>query len=80
MFRYELCSHPPSLFDDSLMMREPQKGVLAEAIGSKVSQDAPVPSDVQYVLDGGALLHRIPWPHGFPTYREICMLYYEYVA
>ena len=26
---YELCSHPPALFDDSQMLREPQKFVLA---------------------------------------------------
>ena len=32
------------------------------------------------MLDGEALLHRITWPHGFPTYQEICALYCDYVS
>ena len=82
MFKYELCSHPPALFDTSLMMREAQKSLLAEAMWSKLPVDIQeVPTDdVQYVLDGGALLHRIPWPHGCPTYREVCSLYCDYVT
>ena len=36
--------------------------------------------EVQHVLDGGALLYRITWPHGFPTYQEICALYCDYVS
>ena len=31
-------------------------------------------------LDDGALLHRITWLHGFPTYQEICTLYCDYVS
>ena len=31
-FKYELCSHPPALFDTSLLLREAQKPVLADAI------------------------------------------------
>lgn len=34
--------------------------------------------DVQYVLDGGALLHIIPWERG-STYDEICQQYVFYV-
>ena len=33
-----------------------------------------------FVLDGGVLLHRITWPHGFPTYQEICALYCDYLS
>ena len=63
MFKYELCSYPPSLFDSSLMLLNLQKPALADAIGAKLPSDEPVPKgEVQYVLDGGALLHRIPWP------------------
>ena len=36
--------------------------------------------DVQHVLDGGALLHRIPWPRGTTTYQDICGLYCSYVT
>ena len=28
-------------------------------------------SEVQQVLDGVALLHRITWPDEFPTYQEV---------
>ena len=35
--------------------------------------------DVQYVLDGGALLHIIPWERG-STNDEICQQYVSYVA
>ena len=76
IFKYELCSYPPSLFDLSLMLPEayhlgdkllmllnPQKLALADAIWAKLPSDATVPKgEVQYVLDGGVLLHRIPWP------------------
>ena len=62
IFKYELCSYPPSLFDLSLMLLNPQKLALADAIWAKLPSDATVPKgEVQYVLDGGVLLHRIPW-------------------
>ena len=32
------------------------------------------------MLDGGVLLHRMTWAHGFPTYQEICALYCHYVS
>ena len=74
IFKYELCSHPPTLFDSSLLLREPQKPVLANAIWKLVEPDIPtVPSEVQYLLDGGALLQRIPWTQG-ATYHDICTL------
>ena len=31
VFKYELCSYPPALFDTSLLLREPQKPMLANA-------------------------------------------------
>ncbi|KAK3754659.1 hypothetical protein QZH41_003875 [Actinostola sp. cb2023] len=82
VFRYELCSYPPALFDPSLMMRQPQKPVLADAIWAKLTPDAKTepPSGAQYVLDGGALLHRVIWPQGSVTYKEICLLYCRYVS
>ena len=63
------------------MLLQPQKPVLADAIWAKLPSDPAGPTgEVQYVLDGGALLHRIPWPRGFPTYRGICDLYCSYVT
>ena len=37
IFEHELSIHPPALFDSHLLMREPQKSVLADAIWEKVS-------------------------------------------
>ncbi len=37
------------------------------------------PNKVQYVLDGGALLHRLPWDRG-KTYSELCDMYTNYVV
>ena len=79
IFKYELCSYPPALFDSSLLLREPQKSVLANSIWNCLTQECPeIPEDVAFVLDGGSLLQRIPWRHGM-TYREICIVYVSYV-
>ena len=32
IFKYELCSYPPALFDSSLLLRQPQKPAIANAI------------------------------------------------
>ena len=81
IFNYELCSYPPSLFDSSLMLLKPQKPALADAIWAKLPSDATGPKgEVQYVLDVGALFHWIPWPQGFPKYRQICDNYFQYVT
>ena len=83
VFTYELCSHPSSLFANSVLPREANKPELANAIFEKVSKDQSTqPSkpngNVQYVVDGGALLHRIPWTRG-KTYQEIIDGGCEYV-
>ncbi|KAK3882376.1 hypothetical protein Pcinc_013242 [Petrolisthes cinctipes] len=81
-FKYELCSYPPALFDSSIHLREANKPVFAAAICNLLGHDVPgnVPNDgIQYVLDSGALLQRIPWSHG-STYRDICHQYTDYVT
>ena len=81
LFRFELCSYPSALLDDKLMPRAPQKAVLANAIWTRLPPGIARPTgEVQHVLDGGALLHRITWPHGFPTYPDVCALYCDYVS
>ncbi len=70
-FKYELISYSPALFDSPLLLHEAQKPVLADAIWALV-QPRSIPttsSEVQYVLDGGALLQCIPWKKG-ATYSE----------
>jgi len=81
MFQYELCSYPTSLFESSFIILKPQKPALADAIWARLPSDPTGPTGgVQYVLDGGALLHQIPWRQGFPTYKEICDIYCWYVT
>ena len=75
IFKYELCTYPPTLFDPSLMLLKPQKPALADAIWAKLPSDATGPKgEKQYFLD------RIPRPRGFPKYREICDMYCQYVT
>ena len=38
-----------------------------------------MPEKVRYVLDGGALLHSIPWTHG-STFPAIIKSYADYVS
>lgn len=75
-----MCSFPPALFDSSLLPRKANKPVLADAIWASTSNNQTTcPAlDVYYVLDGGALLHRLPWPRNL-TYADVCLLYVEYV-
>ena len=35
--------------------------------------------EVQYILDGGALIHRVPWSRG-DTYGDICQQYVRYIS
>ena len=80
-FKYELCSHPPALFDSSILLREAHKPALADAIWRLIGPDVPadIPDDgSRYVVDGGAFIQRIPWSRG-STYRCIFHQYTEYV-
>ena len=81
VFSFELCSYPPALFSGIQYLREAQKPVLANAIWSLLpDQGIPgLPRELQYVLDGGAFLQRIPWEKG-ATFKEICTTYTEYVT
>lgn len=81
VFQYELCSYPPSLFENRYSPRQTQKSTLADAMWKLIPPEAPEPAErtMKYVLDGGALLHRIPWQCGV-TYEEICQQYSRYVG
>ena len=80
IFKFELCSYPPALFDSSLMLLQPHKPALADTIWAMTmeSSDVTAPQgELQFVLDGVALIHRIPWPRGCT--RDIWALYCNYV-
>ena len=73
---------PPSLFDKNLMMCTCLKSKLADAIwrqwgGDNIKCDIPVCCD--YVHDGGALIHRLPWSKSHMTYADIITMCTAYV-
>lgn len=77
---YELCTYPPSHFESKYVMRPANKATLANALWSPQLESAIGPQNqVQYVLDGGALIHRIPWSMGM-SWDELCSLYMQYVV
>lgn len=81
-FKYEMCSYPPALFESPVLPREANKASLADAMWDivKDSQPESVPSsNVHYVIDGGALLQRLPWPRG-KNFEDLCQLYLDYVS
>lgn len=62
---FELCSIPPALFDANGVPIEAHKSNLADYIWNFGNcHPDNIPTSIQYVLDGGALLHRIPWLKG----------------
>lgn len=79
IFQYELCTYPSALFESRGVMRKANKSSLATALWSpSMAADLSVENSV-YVLDGGALLHRIPWTMG-TTWEDICNTYTRYVT
>ena len=80
LFKYEMSSYPSALFDSSLLPRQANKSVLADAIWAQTEskQTARPVGDLHYVVDGGALIHRVIWPHGV-TYDAVCAMYVQYV-
>ena len=83
LFQYELCTnmYPTALFDSPFMLRQPEKPALADALWAKLTPEAKTQpkGNVQYVLDGGALLHQVSWPRGSPNYKVVRDLYRTYV-
>ena len=73
---YELSPFPPALFEAKNILRKANKPQLAQAIrdhATDLSSKAvinSVPETDCYVLDGGSLLHRLPWKTG-DTYGAI---------
>ena len=80
LFKYELCSHPPALFESSYLPLQINKAILADVFLKYIEHQQKQPSsDVQHVLDGGALLHHLTWPQG-STYDGVCKMYIRYVT
>lgn len=78
---YELSPFPPALFEARHVFRKADKPQLAHAIREH-AKDAIldyVPETEYYVLDGGSLLHRIPWKHG-DSYGGITQSYVAFTT
>lgn len=76
--QYELCAYPPALFESKYALLSANKPALASAIKALAPPDTAQPSDIQYVLDGGAILQRIPWQLG-EQYKDILDRYLQYI-
>lgn len=77
-FKYELCGYPPALFETKTVLLPANKPQMAKAIWNAVPHDFVPKGEILYVLDGGALLHRLPWEIG-KTYGTIVEGYIHYV-
>jgi hypothetical protein len=77
----ELSTFPSSLFEANGLPRAACKSQLTDAIWKLRAWDTKTRTEnpVQYVLDGGSLLHKVLWPKGM-AFAEICQLYLDYVC
>ena len=80
LLTYELCSYPSSLFDSKLMMRVADKADLKQEIIKSVPTAivADIPIGCRHVVDGGWLLHLLPWPKTI-MYSDLFRLHIDYV-
>jgi len=80
VFNYDLCHYPSALFESANVLLPTTKSRLADAQWSSEAAKLPGPGEnVRYVLDGGALLHRLPWTRG-TTYDQILQHYSSYAT
>ncbi len=79
-FKYELCTHSPVLFDNSSLPCVADKPALADALCKLVKNEKEVlPDPLSDVLNGGALLQRLPWLKG-ETFDAVFKRYVKYVT
>ena len=79
LFKYELCTVPSAVFEPSGLMRRADKPTLTKSLLNMLDDtNFELSHNVEYVLDGVALLQRLPWKRGM-TYSAICDLYFDYV-
>ena len=80
LFKYELTNLPCALFDASGLPRQASKSTLAEYLWSSAKEKTALPNEnIHFVLDGGSLLHKLPWQRG-STYNQLAEMYAEFVA
>ena len=67
---HELENHPPSLFDKGVIRRT-ANSALGTLLKSKIDVHARLPQLCKCMLDGGHLLHVVPWLTA-ATYKPVC--------
>ncbi|KAL8561256.1 hypothetical protein ACOMHN_047112 [Nucella lapillus] len=82
VFKYELSAYPTSLFESPLLFLQSTKSDLADEMWKSASASINMPvllegGVVHFVIDGGALLHLIPWSRGAP-FASIIQSYVNY--
>ena len=80
LLKYELCSYPTAFFDQNMLMRQADKADLQNGLIKRVPECVTdkSPTGVVYVIDGGALLQRIPWPRS-ASYIAVTKIYIQYI-
>ena len=77
-FEYELTPEPTALFKDGFM-RKPNKALLGKALTkNSCTTHSALAEKSKYVLDGGALLHRVTW-NILSTYNDAIKQYCLYI-
>ena len=82
---YELSPFPAALFEAREILRKADKPPLAHAVEEKVGKKSDsailrsIPSTEQIVIDGGSLLHRLPWKKGM-SYGSIAGCYADFTV
>ena len=76
-FKVELTPVPAALFADD-MLRKPDKAALGKLLTKDASAADIDINQTQFVLDGGALLHRVSWTKNY-TYLEVADHYLQCV-
>ena len=75
-FKSELTPFPTSLFK-SFQMRKTDKAVLKHCLTPDIQESQAAPNTM-FILDGGALLHRVKWLPEV-TYKDVVAQYLGYV-
>ena len=81
LFEFELCSYPPALFTNKLLMRPADKSELIHVLIKKVPScvaSRTTPVGAKFVVDGGGLLYKLPWPKHI-TYCRLAQTYADFV-
>ena len=74
-FAYELTPYPATLFKDGYMCKPVQSNLYTSLASGLM--DAALPTASVFVVDGGCLLHRIPWTRG-STLEHILQQHVQY--